>query len=136
MSGNPFSKNNLTILAPMILVMVLDLVFTLVGQPKGYWQDYGLFNEASPLGQILMLHPAYFILFFIFYLVFVIFLAGFLPKPFNIMVGVGFFLGHVWGSSTWLGTIFHGDVWYLTVGYFIFIAVVSGLCINRWLKTS
>jgi len=112
MSGNPFSKNNLTILTPMILVMVLDLVFTLVGQPKGYWQDYGLFNEASPLGQALMLHPAYFILFFIFYLVFVIFLAGLLLKPFNIMVGVGFFLGHAWGSSTWLGTIFHGDVWY------------------------
>ena len=65
---NPLSKNNLLILAPVILVMILDLVFTLVGQPAYYWQNYSFFNEGSPLGQILMQNPVYFILFSIFYL--------------------------------------------------------------------
>lgn len=140
--NNPLSKKNLLILTPVILVMILDLVFTMAGQPARYWQNYGSFSEGSPLGQTLMLNPAYFILFFIFYLFFVILLASFLPRPFNIMIAIGFFLGHVWGSSTWLGTIFYkltgdyfsGNIWYLNVGYFIFIAVISGFCISKWLK--
>lgn len=140
--NNPLSKNNLLIFTPVILVMILDLVFTMVGQSASYWQNYSFFNEGSPLGQILMLNPIHFILFFIFYLLLIIFLVSFLPKPFNIIVAIGFFLGHVWGSSTWLGTIFYkltgdyftGNVWYLNIGYFIFIAVISGICIDRWLK--
>ena len=129
------------ILTPVILVMILDLVFTVVGQSAYYWQNYGFFNEGSPLGQILMLNPACFILFFIFYLLFVIFLLGFLPKPFNIMVAVGFFLGHAWGSASWIPTIFHKltgvytiNDWYLNIGYFVIIAMISGIFINKWLR--
>jgi len=139
---NPFSKNSLLVLTPLILVMVLDLAFTMGGQSAYYWKDYRYFNEGSPLGQFLMLNPYFFILFFIFYLLFVFILINILPKPFNIMVAIGFFLGHVWGSSTWLETIFYrltgisfaGNVWYLNVGYFIFIAIISGFCISKWLK--
>lgn len=139
---NILSKNNFLIIAPLILVMVLDLVFTMAGQPAYYWQDYSFFNEGSPLGQTLMLNPVYFISFSIFYLFFVIFLISFLPKPFNIMTAIAFFLGHVWASSSWLGTFFYkitgnyftGDVWYLNIGYFIIIAAISGFCINQWLR--
>ena len=134
------SKNNLLILTPVILVMILDLVFTIVGQSAFYWQNYGFFNEGSPLGQILMLNPAYLILFFIFYILFVIFLVEFLPKPFNIIVAVSFFLGHAWGSSTWVPAIFRKltgvytiDDWWLIIGYFVIIAIISSFCINKWL---
>jgi hypothetical protein len=139
---NLFSKSNILILTPLILVMVLDAVFTLAGQSEYYWQNYSLFNESSPLGQTLMLNPAYFILFFILYLPFVLFLATNLKKPFNIMIAIGFFLGHAWGSASWVPTIFHRltgvyttEEWWLTVGYFIVIAAISGLSIDKWLKT-
>ena len=140
---NPFSKSNILILVPVILVMLLDGVFTLAGQPAQYWQNYHLFNEASPLGQVLMLHPAYFVVFFVFYILFVMFLAANLKRPFNIIVALGFFLGHAWGSSTWVSTIFYKltgvyavNDWCLVVGYFIIIAVISGFCINKWAKTT
>lgn len=138
---NPFSKQNVLILTPLILVMILDLIFTLVGQPKDYWQNYYLFNEGSPLGSILLpWHPGYFVLFFAFYLLFVLFLVTNLKRPLNIMLAIGFFLGHSWGSASWVSTIFYRltDVyfineWYLIVGYFILIAIVSGFFINRCL---
>lgn len=138
---NPFSKQNVLILTPLILVMILDLIFTLAGQPKDYWQNYYLFNEGSPLGSILLpWHPGYFVLFFAFYLLFVLFLVTNLKRPINIMVAVGFFLGHAWGSASWVSTIFYRltavyfiNEWYLIVGYFILIAIVSGFFINRWL---
>lgn len=138
----PFSKSNILILFPLVLVMVLDLIFTLVGQPEIYWQNYSLFDEGSPLGPVLLsYHPGYFVLFFIFYLLFVLYLINNLPRPFNIMVAVGFFLGHVWGSVSWVSTIFYKlagtyaiSHWYLAISYFIIIAIISGFCINRWLK--
>lgn len=122
--------------------MILDLTFTLVGQPAYYWQDYELFSEGSPLGPLLLsYHPGYFILFFVFYLPFVLLLATNLKKPFNIIVAISFFLGHTWGSASWLPRIFYKLVgiyvlnnWYLLIGYFVIIAIISGFCINQWLK--
>ena len=122
--------------------MVLDFIFTLAGQPAYYWQNHIFFDEGSPLGRILMQNPAYFVLFFILYLLFVIFLLANLKRPFNIVIAIGFFLGHVWGSSTWLGIIFYkltgnyftADIWYLNIGYFAVIAVISGICVDRWLR--
>jgi hypothetical protein len=140
--SNSFSKDKILLLLPVILVMLLDLIFTLFGQPDYYWQNHSLFNEGSPLGQILMLNPAVFIAAFVFYIAFVIFLSAILPKPLNIVFALSFYLGHVWGSSTWLETIFYkltgnyyaGDAWYLNIFYFIFIAAISGLCVSKWLK--
>jgi len=141
-TNNPFSKQNILILIPLILVMILDLTFTLVGQPESYWYNYKFFNEGSPLGPVLMsYHPGYFILFFVFYLLFVLFLATNLPRPLNIIVAIGFFLGHAWGSSSWMQVIIYRflsiriNEWYSVIGYFVIIAIISGFCINQWLKT-
>lgn len=144
--NNPLSKNNLLILSPVILVMLFDFIFTLVGQPEIYWTvSYELFNEGSPLGPILFgYHPGIFVLFFTLYLLFVLFLSTNLKRPLNIMVAIGFFLGHAWGSSSWLSTLvlrfasFETYVsfneWYLAIGYFIVIAIISGICINKWVR--
>ena len=139
---SPFSKNNLFIIAPLAIVMILDGVFTMAGQPDAYWQNYTLFNEGSPLGQSLMLNPAHFISFFIAYVVLVAILVVSLKRPLNVIVWLGFFLGHAWGGSTWAPKIFFDltgivaniEGWYLTVGYFILIAVIAGLFVNKWLK--
>ena len=143
--NNPLSRQNILILTPLILVMILDLIFTLVGQPEIYWHNYRFFNEASPLGQVLLSHhPGYFVLAFVLYLLFVLFLATNLKQPLNIMVVIGLFLAHAWGSASWLPILVYRflpigrslDInnWYLTIGYFIIIAIISGFCINQWLK--
>jgi len=138
---NPFSKSNALILAPLILVMVLDFAFTLIGQPESYWQDHLFFNEGSPLGNLLLpVSPIYFALFFIFYLLFVLFLAVNLKKPLNIMIFTGFFLGHSLGSASWVSLLFYRffqisiNSWYLIIGYIVLISIISGFCISRWLK--
>jgi hypothetical protein len=135
---NPFSKKNIWITAPLTLAILLDGVFTLVGQPAEYWQNYVLFNEGSPVGQILMLNPLYFVSFFIIYLILIPLLVANLRRPLNIMIWLGFFLGHVWGASTWVYRIFADltgiyDIsrWYLVVGYIIIISVVAGIFINK-----
>jgi hypothetical protein len=140
--NNPFSKQNILAVFPVVLVMVLDGIFTLAGQPDSYWQDYSSFNEGSPLGQILMLNPVHFVAFFIFYLLIVLFLIVNIKRPFNIIVAMGFFLGHSWGSATWVRTIIYNltgtqaDYWYSVVGYFIVVAIISGFFINLSLKNN
>lgn len=139
--NNPFLRKNLLILFPLILVMLLDLIFTLVGQPEIYWQKYIFVEEGSPLGHsLLSFHPGYFILFFIIYLLFVLFLVTNLTRPLNIMVAIGFFLGHSWGSASWVPEIFAFlpslglySNWYYTIFYFILLAIITGICISEWL---
>ncbi|MDD5144928.1 MAG: hypothetical protein PHW72_02290 [Candidatus Pacebacteria bacterium] len=136
--NNPFSKTRFLALLPLILVMILDLVFTLVGQPKGYWQNYEFFNEAGPLGKFfLSLHPVSFVGFLIIYILFVLFFVSNLKKPLSIIVYITFFLGHVWGSSSWIPLLFNRfsslriDDWYLNIGYFVIIAIITGFCLNK-----
>ena len=139
--NNPFSKSNVVIFIPLILVMVLDLIFTTIGQPERYWQNYNFFNELNPIGQILLsAGPVYWILISILYIVFVLFLIANLRKPFNIMVATAFFLGHAWGSASWITEIFykffHTEInyWYANIIYFIIIAIISGFCISKKVK--
>jgi hypothetical protein len=139
--NNPFSKPYLFFVFPLILVMVLDLVFTLIGQSQDYWRNFQFFNEANPLaGFLLSHHPALFVLFFFIYLVFILFLTVNLKKPFNLILYIFFFLIHSWGSSSWLSELFFSyqanylSDWYLHIGYFVFISLVSGFSLNLWLK--
>lgn len=139
--SNPFSKSNIVIFIPLILVMVLDLIFTIVGQPEDYWQNYSFFNELNPIGQILLsVGPIYWILVSILYIVFVLFLIANLPRPFNIMAAIAFFLGHAWGSASWVVEIIYKfflvevNYWSANIIYFIIIAIISGFCISKRFK--
>ena len=140
---NPFSKPTIFVLFPLLLVLVIDLIFTLAGQPEIYWQNYAFYNEGSPLGIFFLSQsPFYFILFFIFYIFFVLFIAANLKRPFNIIWTISFFLGHVWGSATWVDNLFYQSSfgcscisdWYIKIIYFIFIGIITGIFINYWIS--
>lgn len=139
--NNPFSKSNIVIFIPLILVMFLDLIFTTIGQPEYYWQDHNFFNELNPIGQMLLsAGPIYWILISILYIALVLFLIANLPRPFNIMMAITFFLGHAWGSASWVTEIFYKfflieiGYWYANIIYFIVIAIISGFCISGRFK--
>ena len=136
-------KHYCFILFPLLLVLLIDLIFTLVGQPEIYWQNYNFYNEGSPLGIFfLSQHPGYFLLFYIFYVAVVLLVATNLKRPFNIVWAISFFLGHVWGSATWVDNIFYKffpdysfvDNWYLKIFYFILVGAISGFFIDHWLS--
>jgi len=138
---NPFSKTYLFFILPLILVMGLDLIFTLIGQSQDYWRNFQFFNEANPLaGFLLSHHPALFVLIFSAYLILALFLVVNLKRPLNLIFYIFFFLIHSWGSSSWLSELFfssradYSGGWYLSIGYFIFISLISGLSLSFWLK--
>ncbi|OHA88477.1 MAG: hypothetical protein A2653_00510 [Candidatus Zambryskibacteria bacterium RIFCSPHIGHO2_01_FULL_43_25] len=125
---------------PVLMVMILDGLFTLVGQPAGYWNNPSLVREGSPLGFSLLLHnPFFFILFFIIYLTVVYWGLKKLPIVISLPGAIALFLGHVWGSSSWLSVlyrkfgfeIFDFYNWWLSISYFVVIAIITSLFILR-----
>jgi hypothetical protein len=132
------NKSNFIVLIPLILVMVVDIAFTIIGQSKDYWQNYSNFNEANPMGQILLsAGPIYTVIFSALYILLIIFLIKKLPKPLNIMIYIGFFVGHIWGGVSWLPEIlekfFSIEISEFNSGiiYFIIIAIISGFCFSK-----
>ena len=140
---NFLSKRNLSILWPLILVMVLDLIFTLSGQPEIYWRNYKLYNESNPLAAFLMgKHPALFILAYIFYFLFVLILAANAKRPFSFILVITVFLIHAWASTSWVPTLAYRlfspeikiDWFYSSIAYLIFIGLATGLSVNKFLR--
>ena len=137
-SKNKLIGKHLLILVPLILVISLDLIFTIIGQPSSYWQNYSDYDEMNPLGQMLLsTSPILFIIVSFLYILLVIFLIIKIPKPINIMIYIGFFLGHAWGGASWTSSILSKyflielNYFYSSLIYFILIAIISGLCFNK-----
>jgi len=141
---NLFSKSNILILTPLILVMVFDFVFTSIGQPAGYWQNFNLVNEGNPIARYLLVQNyLYFTLTSFIYGFLIILLVIKLKRPFNIIIAVSFFLIHSSASASWATVIFEKITgidppvdtwWYLKFGYLAIVGIISGLCIDKWLK--
>jgi hypothetical protein len=140
-SNKELIESNFIVLIPLILVMVLDLTFTIIGQSSYYWNNHSYYNEANPVGQMLLsTSPIYFVIFSVFYILFILFLVKKLPRPLNIMIYIGFFIGHIWGGASWLPEIsskflfIEISEFYSGIIYFIIIAIVSGLCFSKKIK--
>lgn len=140
---NLFPKSNILILTPLILVMVFDFVFTSIGQPTEYWQDSGFVNEGNFIARYLLVKSyLYFTLTSFVYGFLVILLIIKTKRPINIIIAVSFFLIHSSASSSWPPTIFEkitgtypADIYlYLKFGYLAIVGIISGFCIDKWLK--
>ncbi|MCJ7804356.1 hypothetical protein MUP35_01290 [Patescibacteria group bacterium] len=125
---------------PVALVMILDFLFTVIGQPSNYWTNFGNVDEGSPLGfNLLRIKPLFFLIFCAIYLLVMMILIRKSPLFIGATLGLSLFLGHVWGSSTWVYTLFHKmgfnlrgfSNWYLTVGYFILISLITVLIVTK-----
>lgn len=137
-------KLPLAIIYPTLLVMALDLIFTLAGQSSKYWTSFTSINESSPLGYYLLSNPLFFIVAFIGYLFLVFFLLrNVLPKKIGFAVGIAFFIIHVWGSSSWVDYLIEkgfsisltvSQYWIVTVTYLIIISIIFSYCYYPYLK--
>jgi len=124
---------------PIIFVLILDCCFTLIGQPGDYWQNFNAISESSPIGFFLLkINPILFIDAFIVYMVVIYVILRKIPQSAAIIVGLSLFLGHVWGSASWLPVIYHQYKfprfefyqWWLTISYFVIIAIASVILIR------
>lgn len=114
--------------------MCLDFLFTMIGQPSNYWTDFSYVNEGSPLGfNLLKINPIYFLIFCLLYLLTMVVLIKKLPFKIGAILALSLFLGHSWGSSSWVYHLFQKigfettmfSHWYLTIGYLTIISMIS-----------
>lgn len=126
-------------LPPMMLIVV-DGIFTLVGQPEGYWSGEVLPNESNPFAsEWLIVHPALFLLGGLFYMVAVYLLMIKLRFVFAATLALNVYLWHIWGSSTWLFTlyvkaglpVFDDLWWWLNVVYLSLVSIITVFIIRR-----
>lgn len=119
---------------PIALVMALDALFTLIGQPEGYWTNFSRVNEGSTFGFLALTRsPFLFTITFLAYMFVVVYLFKKLPHPLDLILGLTVFLGHTFGSSTWIPILYAKfnlpqmpfSEWYATVLYFVLLSVVS-----------
>lgn len=132
-----FSK--LKMFFPVIVVMALDMAFTLLCQPYEYWQhDYKLCNEANPIGQALLsFNPACFVMVFILYASLILYFVLKVRKPAGIVIIAPVFMAHAHGSASWLPKIFQNIFLFeasepcLYFGYSLVIAMISIFCFRK-----
>jgi len=125
------------ILIPLVILMVCDLIFTLAGQPEGYWKDHTLYSEENPIAKILLkLGPMWFIGFFIIYIPTVLLIAFKFKNPYNFLFIMLLFMGHAWASASWVPGFlpvsikYKDDIipipgWYSCMAYFFAISLIS-----------
>ena len=94
---------------PLFLVflvpLVADVVGTVTGQKKAYWDSkYKKFEEAVPfIHLILAVNPILFIVVCLtLWLPVTYFLTLYLPSPFNLWAAMSLFAGHSYNSVHWL----------------------------------
>lgn len=119
---------------PIYMVMFLDALFSLIGQPRSYWLTYSNPNEANPVAfWLLSMAPAFFLIGVLIYasILFIFFLKfrGSVKLIFIMFV----FLAHFFASSAWILHIYknitnkpEGDYiyFYLVLSYVLMITLV------------
>jgi len=132
-------------LRPILLVTLLDAIFTVIGQPSEYWQEFRNASEGSPLGfHFLQLHPWLFLFFMGIYMGGIILFLKRLPLFWSSVLGLTLFIGHAYGSSSWIYTIYlklgFPDLlftqWYLIIGYFLLISLLTIFLVKGQAKSS
>lgn len=137
--GSLLKSKRLIFILSVLFPMGLDGIFTLIGQPRGYWKDFTIVNEVSPARILLQIHPLLFLIFGIIYAIIILFLLLKLPWKFALPVGIVTYTGHVWGSSTWIPklvsmTNIPVPYWYVDEGYFIIAAIMLSFGIFSYYK--
>jgi len=112
----------------------------MIGQPANYWTDFNYVKEGSPIGfNLLKINPTYFLIFCLLYLIAMVILIKKLPFKIGSILALSLFLGHSWGSSSWVYHLFQKmgfetttfSHWYLTISYLTIISIISVFIIFR-----
>ncbi len=120
----------------VLLPNVIDHIVTLLGQPSEYWQNYAKSNEAA-LITLLGHGPIIFIIGSIVYISILAFLLFKLPSKYSLPLGIFAFVGHAWGSASWIPGILYShninaNEWVVSLVYFLVLSIFLSLGIGKW----
>jgi len=87
----------------MALVMFLDGVCTLIGQPPSYWHDFGRAQELDYFPRLFLVHGYMaFIIASLLYATGAILIVSFVPRKISLVILFTLLLGHFRGASAWM----------------------------------
>lgn len=93
---------------PAALVVLVDILFTLIGQSPEYWSNFSLANEANPIGHwALTAHPLLFLLLAAPYLLLIYLLIKRLPTLAGLTFILSIIIGHTVGGSSWVVRLYY-----------------------------
>lgn len=143
--SSPLARNPLFF--AFIFPLVTDTALTLAGQDPSYWSNYATANEAAPIRFLLAAHPLIFLGASLVWYLFLYWLVKRIKHPVNLMVALGFMVGHTTGSESWIvriiltsGWLEAGQrssttlLWLTTAGYFVLVGIVGGLAISSYIQ--
>ena len=89
---------------PPLLLLILDVSLTLLGQSSAYWAgDYSAVREGSPtFHHLLAIHPAAFAAGLLTWAAVFVALILLLPDTLALILGIAVTFGHTVGAATWL----------------------------------
>ncbi len=115
----------------MLLVMLIDTVCTISGQPAAYWQDHSKVNEIEPVTRFFLVWGVLpFAVGAVLYLVGAFSLVSVIPTRLALSLIFAFLLAHFWGATSWLLYHFRYGVRYQNL-FEIGIAVLVVLALGR-----
>ena len=95
----------------MVVVILIDLSVTILGQPPSYWRDPGTAVEGNDLYRhVVVLGCAPLILAGLIYCAVLTAIASILPRFWSQAMLFSFLLGHFFGGSTWICFHFNGGM--------------------------
>ena len=108
-----YQKSRLWLCLPVILTSLMDVAFTLSGQPAAYWiNSYRVVNEANPLSYwFLTIHPGAFVLYSIYVLLIVSLLVIALPEIAAKSISVFYTIGSAKAIYYWMVGTLHRGFW-------------------------
>jgi hypothetical protein len=130
----------LSLIISILLIVLCDVVFTLLGQPDSYWIDSAKVSEGSPLGvATLSSSPLAFIVFMSLYMIFWGFVLRIVNIKYSIPITIALAFGHIAGSSSWIGILtykFFGHnnnflAWYIMLAYVSLFSLIIGYFIYK-----
>ena len=87
----------------VLLVMLADAAFTLMGQPPDFWHDSRVVNEVNPLVRFFLVRGIFiYALVGCLYAIGSLILASVIPRKIAVTFLFFLFLTHFWGITSWL----------------------------------
>ena len=94
-----------------LLVMLLDAVITVLGQPASFWHDPSTTTEGTPIVRFFLARGILpYVVMGSLYVAGALFIASITPKRIGLTILFFTILGHSFGFTTWLRYHFHCNV--------------------------
>jgi hypothetical protein len=115
----------------VLVVMLMDAIITLIGQPPSFWKDPGTVNEHDPLVRFFLARGVLaYAIGGLLYICGSLYIASVVPRPFGLAILFYVLLGHFWGATSWM--VYGFQFGYVLINLFqVSVAVLITLALGK-----